>query len=1039
MSDTPNIWTIPSGTAFLPTLAESIITNRLFDGTNISDLTVADATIYVPTRRAARTLRTHFVEMTDGAAAILPTIRPLGEFDDDGLDFLDLPGSSLDVLPPVDQYERLFALAPLVRAWKSRLPAHVASLFDEELIVPASGADAIWLARDLAALLDEVETSEVSWAALGDLVPEELAHWWQVTLDFLKIVTEHWPRILDERQRSDPAAWRSLQINRESERLRAGVNRGPVIAAGSTGSIPATARLLTAIAKHPLGAVVLPGLDTQIDEDSWSLIGRSKAAPSVFGHPQYGLKKLLGAMAATRDDVRLLAEESSALSARFSLINEALRPAEVTDKWLENTDKIRSYINEGALDHVALIEAPEERSEALSIAIALRSAVSEAGHRAALVTSDRNLARRASTELLRFGIIADDSGGRPLAATPPASLLQLLAEAAFRPGDPAILLDLLAHPLMLCGIARVEARRLATFAELVLLRGASGRPDIKTVAQQFDARIAVLQTQRHLPLWFSRIGDEDTDNIRQFLLSIGNAVSALCSLRSEADIAVGQTLVELVKALEALGRDEAGAVDALYSGDNGESLANVLRSLIASDPTLTCKPVEFPDVLAALLATETVKPSAAGDGRIAIWGALEARLQSVDTLVVAGLNEGSWPGKAETGRFMSRVLSGGMGLEPPERRTGQAAHDFQMALGSKSVVLTRAKRADGAPASRSRWLQRLLAVIGEEASSELTARGMRYLSLAGAIDLDQETEPKPRFDQPCPAPPLEARPLRFSVTEIETLRRDPYAIYAKRILRLEPIDPLSRNPGAADRGSLFHDILHRFTASGIKPENHDAEARLLEIAADCFGRAGLPAEIHAVWWPRFVRLAPGLIAWERDQSRGVREKHTEISASPILIDPSCVSLSGRADRIDVLDGRQYAEILDYKTGGNPTKSQARRLLAPQLALEGALLARGAFGELGQLKAADLKFIRLKADGTVAEESIGNIKGAEIAAEQLAQEAWERLAGLIQHYSDQSNGYRSRALPMREHDMDGDYDHLARVLEWSSGAGGEVAE
>ncbi len=1032
MSEPPNIWTIPPGVPFLPTLAEAVAEGRLTESGGNAGLQIADTTIYVPTRRAARTLRSCFVERMDNRAAILPTIRPLGEFDD-GAEFLDLPGSLLDALPPVSQHERLFSLAPLVRSWKSRLPAHLASLFDEELIVPASTADAIWLARDLATLLDQVETEEVSWAELGTLVPDELAGWWQITLEFLQIVTEHWPNILKDKQRSDPSAWRSSQINAETQRLQAEANRGPVIAAGSTGSIPATARLLTAIAKNSSGAVVLPGLDNELDDDSWRLIDKFEAAPSVFGHPQYGLKKLLGTLDAGRDDVKALVDPTGQLAARGRLVSEALRPAESTDKWLVNKAKVEHAIASGALNRLALIEAPDERHEAFAVAVALRLAVAEPGHRAALVTGDRTLARRVSAELSRFGIEADDSGGRALTSTPPASLFLLLAETVFRPGDAAALLDLLTHPLLLCGEPRPAARRLAAYAELVLLRGGTGRPDIATVSQQFDERLAEMNDDRHAPFWLSRMDEADINGIRRMLSGLGKAIGPLHEMRNEATLELERALIEMVRAFEAIGRDDQGAVDELYSGDNGEAFAAVLNSLIVAAPDMSCRPDELPDVLRALLAAETVKPGAVSDGRIAIWGVLEARLQSVDTMIVAGLNEGSWPRKAETGRFMSRVLSGGMGLEPPERRTGQAAHDFQMAMGANSVIMSRSERADGAPASRSRWLQRLLAVIGEQAAAEIRGRGNRYLAIAAAIDAEGIGKTTQIF-QPCPTPPVDARPRRFSVTEIETLRRDPYAVYARRILKLEPIDPLLRDPGAAERGSLFHEILHEFASAGVDVHDVEAEAKLLEIAWKCFDSAGLPADVRAVWWPRFVKQAPRLVEWEREQNRGVRESHSEIAAAATAIGETGAFLSGRADRIDVLDGGQFAQILDYKTGNTPSKVQAHRLLSPQLALEGELLARGAFGKLGAVKPADLKFIRLKPDGRVEEESIIEIRDSLKTAEQLSHEAWQKLGGLIAYYAQEVHGYRSRALPLREHDLDGDYDHLARVSEWSSGAG-----
>ena len=265
---------------------------------------------------------------------------------------------------------------------------------------------------------------------------------------------------------------------------------------------------------------------------------------------------------------------------------------------------------------------------------------------------------------------------------------------------------------------------------------------------------------------------------------------------------------------------------------------------------------EWPDVLAALMAPETVKPTGGGDGRIAIWGQLEARLQAVDTLVLGGLNEGSWPRRTEADRFMSRLMKSGLSLEPPERRIGLAAHDFWMAMGNREVVLTRAARAGDAPAVASRWLQRLTTFAGPEQVAAMRGRGDALTALARALDRSATVR---SIKRPDPKPPLDARPRRFTVTEIETLRRDPYAVYARRILGLWPLDGLSRDPGAAERGTLFHEILHRFSSSGIDVEAETAERALTAIAHQCFAEAALPADVHAVWWPRFLAMAGEII------------------------------------------------------------------------------------------------------------------------------------------------------------------------------------
>lgn len=1030
----PRVLSIPPGAAFLPTLADALLSGALVpDFRDDGDpLKLAGATIYVPTRRAARELRSVFVERSKGGSAILPTVKPLGEFDEEEAAFEEGAGM-LDLAPPMSPMDRLLYLAPLVRAWKRRLPAHVAARFEEEMVVPASAADAIWLARDLTALMDEIETEGSSWVRLAELAPGNLSGWWQVTLDFLSIVTGHWPEFLAARGQSNPAAHRSALIRLEAERLRSNPPAGPVIAAGSTGSIPATAELLAAIAGLPRGAVVLPGLDKAMDDASWSVLTGAAPKPAVLGHPQYGLARLLGKIGVSRADVEEIGAPDAAASLRARLVSEALRPAETTDAWATNRAGFGAGEVDAALAGVTLVEAPRERDEAAAIAVALKQAVEQTGGKAALVTGDRELARRVSAELLRFGVHADDSGGTPLATTPPAALLGLLLTATFRPGDPVPVLALLKHPLLGLGFERSRVGRAAETIELVALRGGTGRPDVAALDVLFEERLAVISRQKRQPFWFRRIGEPQIDAARQMLARFVAAVRPLAGLRDQSSVGLADAVKATVLAFEALGRDAKGSLAALYAGDAGDKLAEFLRGLVGVTASFDFTSSEWPDVMAALVGPETVKPSQGAERRIAIWGALEARLMNVDTLVVGGLNEGSWPRRAEADRFMSRIMKSGLDLDPPERRIGQAAHDFVMAMGSARVILTRSARAGEAPAVASRWLQRLTTFAGKEPFDAVSARGARLQSWAAALDAGPRTDFARR---PEPRPRLDVRPTHFSVTEIETLRRDPYAIYARHVLKLSALDPLLRDPGAAERGTLFHEILHRFSTSGVDPGDPSAPGVLLAKGRECFAEAELPADVEAVWWPRFRILAKEVIAWET--TRAVERRIAEARADKTEVGVSGVTLSGYADRVDTLAGG-LADILDFKTGSSPSKGQAHTLLSPQLALEGALLRRGAFREAGVLEPAGLAFIRLKANGEVVPESILEHGSSRRSAADLSEDAWARLERLLLYYGNPKTGYLSRAVPFREGEVDGEYDHLARVLEWSAGGDGPDGE
>lgn len=1033
LRERPRVLSVPAGVPFLDMIADALLDGRLIEGFRFSGdpLQLAEATIYVPTRRAARALRTSFVERMGGRSAILPTIRPLGEFDDDDAVITGSADDLLALAPPIDAMDRILLLAPLVQAWKRRLPAHLAALFGEDVVVPASLADAIWLSRDLAALMDEVETGGANWERLASLAPEDLANWWQVTLEFLDIVTRAWPQLLTERDRSNPAEHRNATILAEARRLTRNPPSGPVIAAGSTGSIPATATLLSAIARLPFGAVVLPGLDMALDEVSWGEIARPDNPPSTFGHPQAGLKRLLTGLGIGREAVIEIGRPDPSLAARLDLLNEAMLPAETTQLWAQGTRTPAEL--SAALADVALVEAANEREEALAIALALRLAVGE-GQSTALVTGDRDLARRVASELRRFGIEADDSGGTPLTSTPPASLLRLMLEATMRPGDPVAVLALLKHPLLRAGMERSRARAAAEVVDLVALRGSTGRPDLVLLGDLFEQRLDRIAADTRKPFWLDRLDASRLDDARQLIRAVCEATQPLARLRGEATpmAALARSSVD---AFESLGRDEAGSVATLYVGDNGDALANFLRSLLAAADDLPVEGHEWPDVFAALIAGAAVKPSVAGDARVAIWGVLEARLQHVDTLVLGGLNENSWPRKAEPDRFMSRYMKIALELDPPERRIGQSAHDFVMAMGAPRIVLTRAARAGDAPALESRWLQRLRALAGPQAITEAAGRGRDLVHWARELD---RADPVPFAPRPRPAPPLELRPRRLSVTEIETLRRDPYAIYARHVLRLRPLEPLLRDPGAAERGTLFHDIVHAFALANVDPFADEAVEKLKEIGRAKFDAAALPADVDAVWWPRFEAMAAGFIVWERSRPAGVQQRIAEARAGATPVGATGVALSGYADRID-LRAAGMADILDFKTGSSPSKGQAHTLLAPQLALEGALLMRGAFSEAGERIPSELAHVRMKPNGDVVEESILEFKRQPRLAPDLSDEAWTRLEALLSHYAHEASGYISRALPFREGDTGGDYDHLARVLEWSAGGDGAAGD
>ncbi|MBN9672886.1 double-strand break repair protein AddB [Roseibium aggregatum] len=1045
MAERARLYSVPPAVPFLKTLVDTLVDGSLIPGFRPLDdpLLLSTVTLFLPTRRAARLLPELFQESFGGRPVLLPAIRPVGDADEDAQTLTR--EQDLEALPPaMPILERHLAMTRLVKAWKGILRREALSLrSDEPLGLPASTADAAWLAADLLALMDEVETEEADWSELAGLVPEDHARYWQITLDFLKIVQEAWPAHLAELGQMDPKARRSALIRREAKRLAGAAPKGPVIVAGVTGSVPATAELLKVVAGLDRGVIVLPGLDRSLDDRSWSALG-ARGAKSPAGrpvqvtlpsHPQYSLKQLLDRLGASRSEVETLgAVLPEELALREELVSEALRPADTSDAWTGYLQERSEEQRANALRNVAVLTARNEADEALSVAIALRETI-ERGETAALISPDRMLTRRVAAELARWAIQVDDSAGRPLDQTAPAILAVLAAKLALGGCEPIDLLALLKHPLARLGLPVKDIRAAARALERGVVRGPRSRPG--TAGLRLAVEASRLEAGKaHTPRW-KKIHDEDWEVIAGLVDRLAEALKPLEELAESAEpISVTELTRRHVDVLQAVALDDEGSVDELYAGEAGEALALFLTGLLEADENgLELPAVEWPSVLPALMSGQAVRRRLPGDPRVQILGPMEARLQSFDFAVLGGLNEGIWPQRTRNDPWLNRPMKRDMGLEPPERRLGAAAHDFAQGLGAKRVLLSRAARADGAPTVASRWLQRLTTLAGPEIARAMEQRGAVYTSFAARLDRpDGPVRPARRPD---PKPPLAARPKSLSITEIERLIRDPYAIYARHVLELQAVDPIGGAPGAADKGNLIHDALADFLATWTGPFDDSAVRALTEIGEELFEPLDAFPAIRALWWPRFLRIASGFVGYEAVRSRSVAERFLEIGGGVELKLPGLTfRLRGRADRIDLLTGGGLS-VIDYKTGQVPSQKQVEALLSPQLPLEAAMIRRCGFKDVpADAPVGELLYLQLKGGAEPVIEALRNPK--ETPLEDLVEDAWTRLEQLIAHYAREDTGYLSRARIMRERQMDGDYDHLARTQEWALGSGGETS-
>ena len=586
-----------------------------------------------------------------------------------------------------------------------------------------------------------------------------------------------------------------------------------------------------------------------------------------------------------------------------------------------------------------MIEAQNPREEALVIACALREALETKGRTAALVTPDRGLARRVAAELTRWDITIDDSAGEKLSRTPPGAFLALAARAAAEHFAPVPLLALLKHPFAAGGEERVHFRRNVRALELAALRGLRPDPGLAGIA----ARLRHVKAPFALQNWFAKLAG--------LLEPFAQAMAAKDASLSELADAHGQ----LGEALAAT--DTESGANILWRGQAGEAAANLLQELVRDGTGITLAPArDYADAYRELAEMRAVRPRYNLHPRLAILGPLEARLLDFDLVILSGLNEGQWPAEAATDPWLSRPMRESLGLDAPERRTGLAAHDFASLAASPSVLLTRSLKENGAPTVASRWLLRIKQ-LAKGLGIESALEGRNDL-LAWARALDEGTHEK-RAVRPAPCPPVAARPRTLSITEIETWLRDPYAIYAKHVLRLRPLEPIDEEPGPRQRGNAIHAALERFLTAFPAALPPDAMEHLLRLGQEAFVEAGATEAVLALWTPRFERAARWFLAYERGRRNQITKSCVEVKGSLEIPAREKFILRGRADRIDFFaDGA--ASLLDYKTGRVPSDKQIEKLISPQLPLEGAMLLAGA---LGDHRAASLReFIHVRLTG-----------------------------------------------------------------------------
>jgi ATP-dependent helicase/nuclease subunit B len=972
----PKVFTIPPHRAFADALAAGLIAR--FGG---GDLGLAQGIVLVPNNRAARAIADAFVRRS-GGGLLLPRLVPVGdpELDERIGGALEPLGAGEELPPAVEPLERLFLLASLVQQ-------HVAEV---------DAAEALRLAEDLARTLDQllVEGVEPSRLRAFASEPPDLSIHWQASLERLTVILDQWPKLLAARDRIDLADRRNRTLTAVAGRWRASPPAGFVAAAGITSSAPAIAALLRTVSRLEDGMVIFPGLDLGMAEDEWDLLGPHEPDEetglrrrSIETHPQFHLKLLLDRMGIGRAEVEgwRWGGGRDAPAARSRAIANAMKPATFTDRWQDLRPADRR------LTGVRALELADPAEEAQAIAIALREALEVPGRTAALVTPDRDLARRVSTHLRRWSVEADDSAGRPLSQLAPGTLLLALAAAAAEQFAPVPLLALLKHPLVMKGEGRLEWLDGARALDLAL-RGPRPPAGLDGISEHLADRSGRDSGRRERA---SRWWRDVVPRLRALERGFGVARAALPAL-----------LGLLRESASELSGDEA------WAGPAGRAAAELLESAEPASALGPARlsPASLPALLEQLLAAVAVRPPYGQHPRIFIWGLIEARLQSADLVILGGLNEGVWPQLPTPDPWLAPRVRHELDLPSLERRIGLAAHDFASALGGREVLVTRARRDSRSPAIASRFWLRL------EAMTAGVTRSPRHRNWARALDRPAGFNPAAR---PAPSPAAELRPRRIAVTDVDRLKADPFAFYARKMLAFAPLDPIDADPSAAWRGSAVHKVLEAWMKEdGCEP------SRLRPRAEALLGDSAAHPLMRALWQPRLLEAIDWIAAeMAKNLASGRRPAAAEAKGK---CEMDGITLYGEADRIDRFTDGSLA-IVDYKTGTPPGPKAVAEGFSMQLGLLGLIAERGGFEEIEGVpacfeywslarKAGKLGYV---ASPVAGRNGIDPAEFTTIAARNFLGAAARWLTG--------DEPFTAKLHP--EHAPYGEYDQLMRLDEW----------
>lgn len=954
-----NVYNINAGASFVDTLAERFLQKY---GDKPEEL--AQVLFLLPTRRACQNLTDAFIRKRGLVPTVLPRILPIADVDEDEV-FLTGHSELLEELSPqIDKTERSLIFTRLIM----QKP-------DEWGLGRISLAQAYALAQNLADLIDLACNENLDFSRISDIVPAEYAVHWQETLKLLEIITAYWPQILSERGSLDVVERRNQLLKAEISLWKESKTERKIVVAGTTATFPLLKELVETVRNLPNGEVYLYGVDNCLDDKSWEDVDEN--------HPQFELKELLDYLKISRSSLIQIGGKD--FSPREMFVAEAMRPATSSAHWRQLSSQ---PISAEAFQGLQFVNCDDLRQEAQAIALIIRHTLQTREKTAALVTTDRNLARRVVSELKKWNITADDSAGQPLGLTPIGAYLRLIINVLVDNFSQISLLSLLKHPFTALGYSYGEFNKTVRRLEYAI-----------------------------------RQKEELSSEQQAFLQKVRDLLQPLTDLYTSPQVdlaAFFKTHIEIAERLA--DTDIKSGEKIIWKGDAGAVAAGFVNEFLNKAPVLgSIATNDYAAFFDKLLQGKTVRVRYGMHPRVKILGPIEARLSQFDVTIIGEANEGSWPQIPGADLWMSRPMKKDFGLPSPEKAVGIMAADFAHLLNGKQVYLTRAERVDGTPTAKSRWWLRmetvLAAVFNEDKEEYAFLYDRKYSAWAKHLE---RADVLKRISAPKPKPKVELRPRKLSASGIEMLMRDPYSVFAKYILKLFPLAELDESLEYRDYGNIVHAVIERFNNkyNGQYPEN--ARKELLQLGEDEFAAHNVSPDVRSFWWPRFVKTVDWLIDIETKYRPEVALVHNEIKGEMVFDAPAGkFTITAKADRIDETKTGGL-NILDYKTGKIHSVKSIASGMAPQLPIEALIARNGGYPRIRPKPITSLRYWKLGEEEAVADKG---------ETERAMERVYANIQQLISLFDFESTPYLAKPRPHIAPEYT-DYEHLSRFCEWS---------